>query len=187
MTLETIIQEIGLYLPAVVALVSFSIFVGYGLFFRLTSGETASRELMKAHLQLSLLYVALAMTLHFSYHPNVGFGDWAVGAFMYFGLHYAFFLYLHAVPRKSVSVNLCVTISQEPMGTTREALSAGYGQGKGMDFIIQDRVSSMEHMGFIESKAGLVRLTPFGLFVAKVHLLVLRIWGMRSNSGAENA
>lgn len=172
-------------MPAIAAFISFGVFVAYAVAFRITSGQTSSRELMKVHLKFGLVYVALAIALQMHFQPDAKPGDWLVGGFIYWGLHYVLFMYLHAVPRKSVSVNLCMTVMQAN-GVSKESLYASYGQGKGMQYIILDRMASMEHMGFVKRHGETLSMTKLGLWVAKIHLVILRIWGMRSNSGAEN-
>lgn len=172
-------------LPLTVAIFCFLEFVVFSLGFRVTSGETSSRGLIKTHFWFFLVYILISAGIEVYLKAGLPIWDWAVGGFVYLSLHYSMFMYLHAVPRKSVSVNLCVTISQLN-GPTSQKLQAEYGHGKGMQFVVKDRVDSMVHMGMLKDVNGDLVLTKFGQILAWVHLIVLKVWSLRSNSGAEN-
>jgi hypothetical protein len=183
-------MNVVMEMPLISALVCFLIFLVCSIAFGVTSGPTSSRDLIKAHLVLFGLYLVFAVAYKFLVVPESSFADWlldwSIGSFVYLSLHYSLFMYVHMVPRKSVSLNFCVTIKQMK-GLTQEQLQSSYGQGKGMQYVVEDRIRSMEHMGMVKREGEHLVLTRMGLFFAQIHLLVLRIWSMRSNSGAENA
>lgn len=118
-------------------------------------------------------------------HLNISFLDWIVGYFIYFGLHHTLFLYLHAIPRRSVSMNLCVVMNDRDK-TSKSFLENTYGQGKGIQFVAEDRLKGIEQLGFVKRQDQNIELTPLGFFIAKLHLIILKLWNLKANSSDTN-
>lgn len=177
--------NIEFYLPVIIAFANFAIFLVYALASKMTASPTAFRDLIFSHIKFSLIYIFLALFFELNRKTEISPFDWATGYFIYFGLHHTIFLYLHAIPRRSVSMNLCVSIGNQN-GAGKESLENTYGQGKGIQFVAEDRLKTIENIGFVTRHGELIKLTLFGFGVAKIHKLILQIWNLKANSGEQN-
>lgn len=173
----------NILLPFLNAFLTFFIFIFFAIFRRITGSKTAFRDLIFIHAKFSLVYIVFAILGHLLIE-SINLFDWLAGLFIYFGLHHTVFLYLITIPRRSVSMNLCVS-AYELKRATLAQIEESYGKGKGMDYVASDRLDAIEKLGFIQIQDSRIHITKLGKIISLIHLIVLKIWGLKSNTGAE--
>lgn len=123
------------------------------------------------------MVASIALTLG-PLEDNFDGTDWAIGAYVYFALYYAFFLHLFAAWIRGFSANLCITLLRSGGRASIETLFREYGNGKGVGYVKRERIRILCESGTVIEDAGQLRLTPKGNRIAGLNSYVLRIWNM---------
>lgn len=94
-------------------------------------------------------------------------------------LHYGFFTQWIGLIKKSVSLNLLLQIVRTPGLSVNELLRA-YGDGKGTDFLVLDRLHQMAILGWVSGDKNHLHITPSGKRVARRYSQIKWFFGLES-------
>ncbi len=168
----------------VAGFVAYALFAAWAAARRLGQGKTPLVPFNRAHLRMSLLYAVLALSALLLTGRSLSpmwLLDLAVGAFFYFGLHYAIFLHFFGMAQASVSTSIISIAYRNGGRATREEIVVGYAGGDGFEYIKRSRLSRLEtFLKWIERSGNddRYRVTPAGAKAIKTTRFFLRTWSL---------
>ena len=157
---------------------SFILFFFFAIAVRIGGYPNPWRDINRIHLRILSLYLVMsAVYAHLNKSPFDGLA-WVIGLYTYMALHYAAFLHFFAVIGRSFSLNICVTAYEHGSKVPLSVITQSFANGKGVDYVKNERLEVMRGSGTIYLKDGTFHLAPFGRKVAKLNRLVLKVWGL---------
>lgn len=175
------IQSYSVYLPF--AFFTFSLF--YILLTKTAQGDKSYSQINHIHLKIFFIYFLTLLCLaflnnDFAARNILGF---LVGSFIYFSLHYVYLFALVGLAKKSISINILVSIKKMEILNTRtseEALSIYMGkQNIGFGDIRENRLSQMTNLGFATIEEDKYQITLLGKIVDQIGSFIFKIWKLK--------
>lgn len=158
----------------------FIIFLVYVIAARVTAEANYYSIFIKRHLQFAVLYLFFS-----SFYIFIQFGfslnnlcRILIGLFLFFLYQYGFIFLLVNAMKKSVSMNLLVTLHQKGGSLTFAELDQSHANDKGMEFVTEDRINQLIATQCIILKDDYFYVSPKGEFILKSFNLFLRIFGL---------
>jgi len=162
--------------------------VGYGLFLvlavvsRVGKGRTPLGRFNRLHFRITAVYILLSL-LHFMINVHNGTlittGDWLIGLFVYFGIHYAIVANFFALAQASVSTAIISILHAHGGRATRSECMTDYADGEGFAYIKKNRLSRIQNLlNWVTVRDGRYRLTCAGQRIARLTTAMLRLWGL---------
>lgn len=113
------------------------------------------------------------------------FGDFLIGLFTYFGIHYAIVANFFVLAQASVSTSIIAMIHAQGGHATVTQCEDGYAGGEGFGYIKKNRMARIQNLlGWVELQDGRYRLTRNGRAMACFTKVMLRLWNLQQ-IGAE--
>lgn len=165
-----------------VSLLFFVLFVVLVLVGKLARDEDCYSKMNRLHLRLFLPYVFSTFVYAFFILENSSFSSFGlvIGSFLYFSLHYIYLFALVGLARKSISINVLMSI--KALSTNGVCHRADLlkkftnKKGPGTEQILENRLKQMELLGLAQTESTELKITPKGKFMNKLGNTVLKVW-----------
>ena len=162
---------------------TYALFVVLVVVTRAGRGRTPLARINQMHLRMGVVYLLVAagqLAWQRRWPGAMECADWAVGGFVYFGVHYAICVNFFVLAQASVSSALISIIHAHGGRATRRDCEREYAGGAGFGYIKQHRLARIENfLGWVESSGGKYRLTRIGRGMARLTRWLLGLWGLR--------
>lgn len=152
---------------------------------KICSKENAYTLLNLAHFRIGLLYItilaAIALDLNeVNTNQYIGF---LIGVYIYFSLHYVFFLPIIGICKKSISIKIMesiLDIEKEKISCTKELLINQMTiKNVGVDDIRENRLDQMIILKLATRLGNHLKITFFGKKMHQICEMILRIWNQK--------
>jgi len=166
------------------ALACYVSFIALAIINRAGKGRTPLGHFNRLHFRTTVVYI-LASIGYLVYSERnytlVTGGDWLIGLFVYFGIHYAVAANFFALAQASVSTSIVSILHTHGGRATRNECMADYAGGEGFGYIKKNRLSRIQNLlGWVEIQDdGRYRLTRVGRWMAQLTPVMLNLWGLR--------
>lgn len=164
---------------SIIGVLSFLTFLCFAILSRIGRNSSPYRALARLHLFFVLIYF-LACTIWYKTHPENTFSwtDGLLGLYLYFALQYAFFTHIFATIIRGFSIGICVALYQQGGRASLSVIQSSYGDGKGIDYVKNERIAVLIESGALAEGNGKLTLTPFGRFTAILNRYILKVWNL---------
>lgn len=171
------------YAFLICALLANALYWCYALAFHIGKGSHPLKNFNLLHLKFFTIFLAFSMSLmilgSISMSPPVC-GNFMLGCFVYFALHYAIFMNFIVLACASVSTSILSIINQHGSCMERDALKKMYGAGHGISYVKHSRINRLKNvLGWIDEQDGCFELTRTGKLMAFATEVLLRLLGLR--------
>jgi hypothetical protein len=162
-----------------IGVLTFSAFILVAILIRIGRNESPYRALARLHFVFTSVYVATTW-LWYKTHPDASFSwsDWILGLYLYFALQYAFFTHIFATIIRGFSIGICVTLFQRGGRASLAEIQSSYGDGKGLDYVKNERIAVLIESDALVEKNGKLETTVFGRFTALLNRIILKVWNL---------
>jgi len=171
--------------PFFAAAVTYVVFLTVSCIARIGRGTAPMVGLAKLHLRMSPLYLALSLLFAFLCRRPLDLSwiaDLLLGAFFYFGVHFAIVANFFALAYGSVSAAIVSIIYHHGGRATRQDLVTDYAGGRGFDHVKKSRLERLDSfVGWVRRSPGpgvSYELTASGRWAIKTTRLFLGLWGL---------
>lgn len=165
------------------ALAAYGAFVFLAIATRAGSGAKPQSRFNALHLRSAILYVtaSAAWLVRRGGPLELSFlGDFLIGLFIYFGVHYAIGGPFFVLAQASVSTSILSIVHARGGRATEAQCRGDYGGGQGFGSIKEQRMTRIQQLlGWVTVKEGKYALTRSGAVVAWLTKLLLGLWGLR--------
>lgn len=165
--------------------VFFLFFALYVLVKKTASGRNSYSKVNRIHQKIFLLYLIsffsyILIKKEINISALIGL---LVGSFIYFSLYYVYFFSLIGLVKKSISINILVSIKElelQKRPINEENLSAYMNAQKiGIGDIRESRLQQMTNLGFATLDDSKYQISPFGKLVHQVGTIILKTWNQK--------
>ena len=159
--------------PLTLAVAVFVLFMLFTVLARTGSKPSSLRKMSIHHLIFGLLYLGLTFLF-----PRIYLGDRIVGAICYFLFEYPFFFVVIGQVARGFSLNICVLALRNGGSVSLDEVFQSYGDGRGIDYVKNDRLKVMMESGMAFERDGKLILSAKGKLVAKLNRALLGVFGL---------
>jgi hypothetical protein len=167
------------------AVVAYLVFIAVASALRIGRGRKPSVPFNRTHFRMVWFYIAFASAALWLSGVPLSFrwaSDLVVGAFFYFGFHYAIFANFFGMAHASVSTSIISIVFRKGGRATRAEIVNAYASGEGFEYIKRSRLDRLEHfLGWIErapDDANRYRVTARGLKAIRTTRFFLKAWSL---------
>ena len=166
-----------------IALVSYGLFLVVAVVSRVGKGRTPLGRFNRLHFRIAAVYILLSL-LYCLFNVRsctlITAGEWLIGFFVYFGIHYAIVANFFGLAQASVSTAIISILHAHSGRATRSECMADYAGGEGFAYIKKNRLSRIQNLlNWVTVRDGRYRLTRAGQRMARLTTAMLRLWGLR--------
>lgn len=157
------------------------IFFVYVIAARVTAKANYYSIFIKRHLQFAVLYLVFS-SFYISMQFEISMENFfriMIGLFLFFLYQYGFIFLLVNAMKKSVSLNLLITLHQKGGLLTFAELDQSHANDKGIRFVTEDRIEQLIATECIKHQDDCYFVTDKGKFILKLFNLFLKIFGLR--------
>ena len=157
------------------------IFIVYTVVAKITSRDNYYSFFIKRHFLFGVLYLVFASLYVFMQFGVTleNLSRIAIGLFLFFLYQYGFIFLLINVMKKSVSLNLLVTLYEKGGLLTFSELGQSHANEKGIRFVTEDRINQLIATKLIKSRDNYFYVSSTGEFTLKMFNLLLNVFGLK--------
>jgi len=157
------------------------LFLAYVIVARVTAKPGYYSHFFKKHYQFGFLYLIIASTCIASQYrlSMENLISILIGLFLFFLYQYGLVFLIINVMKKSVSLNLLVSLYKAGGSSPISQLSESHLDGRGIKYVTEDRIDQLIATQCIKSQGNSYFVTEKGLFILKLTNFFLNIFSLK--------